>query len=143
MPDTGDGLPRAPSGYRLYEFEDPFEDHVGPLWLRREDKKISFAFRAEARHTNTGGTVHGGMLMTFADFALCATACGELVESERCVTVSFHCEFIAAASLGDLVEAQAEITRRARTLTFARGLVFVGDTTVLNFSGVTRRFQRT
>lgn len=135
-------VPEAPPGYRLYEYHDPFEDWVGPLWLNREGEHLKFAFPAMAKHCNTGGTVHGGMLMTFADFALCAIACGELIEQERCVTVSFNSEFVAAGRLGDLIEAEGEIVRRSRTLTFVRGQVFSGDKTLLNFSGVTRRFER-
>jgi uncharacterized protein (TIGR00369 family) len=111
--------------------------------LHRGGDELRFAFRASEKHCNTGGTVHGGMLMTFADFALCAIACGELIEQERCVTVSFNSEFVAAGRLGDFVEAGGEIVRRSRTLTFVRGQVFVGETTLLNFSGVTRRFPRT
>ena len=62
-----------PSDYQVYEYDDPFEDHVGPLGYKVVDGTITFAFLADARHRNTAGTVHGGMLMTFADFALCLT----------------------------------------------------------------------
>ena len=54
-----------PDGYRLFEYVDPFEDLVGPLSYEDEgDGKLRFAFVAEQKHANTGGQIHGGMLMT-------------------------------------------------------------------------------
>ena len=89
--------PALPPGYEPYAYEDPFEDHVGPLGYKIEGNRISFAFQADGRHANTSGTLHGGMLMTFADFALCLTAVWDQ-PGEKCVTVSCNCEFVAAAS---------------------------------------------
>ena len=63
-----------PEGYRKFEFIDPFEEHVGPLWYQDGDDALRFAFKATDKHANTAGQVHGGMLMTFADFARCLAA---------------------------------------------------------------------
>ena len=51
---------------------EPFEhDTAGPFYLKQEDDgSMVAAFRAERKHMNAGGVVHGGALMTFADFAL-------------------------------------------------------------------------
>ena len=131
-----------PPGYRAHPHFDPFEDRIGPLWLSDEGGDLRFGFGATAMHCNTGGTVHGGMLMTFADFALCTVGCWDVIETERCVTVSLNCDFVAAGREGDWIEARAEIVRRTRSLTFVRGLVSCGDRALLNFSGVARRFER-
>ena len=55
---------------------EPFEhDAAGPFYLREDENgKMVAAFRAERKHMNAGGVVHGGALMTFADFALFALA---------------------------------------------------------------------
>ncbi|MEO1189218.1 MAG: PaaI family thioesterase, partial [Pseudomonadota bacterium] len=55
---------------------EPFEhDTAGPFYMRQdEDGGMVAAFRAERKHMNAGGVVHGGALMTFADFALFALA---------------------------------------------------------------------
>ena len=127
-----------PSGYSKYAYDDAFEELVGPLGHKVEGDTISFAFRADARHRNTGDTVHGGMLVTFADFALCLTAVWNQPE-ERCVTVSLNSEFVAAGREGDLIESVCEVVRRTRSLTFVRGTLFVGDRTLLNFSGIVKR----
>ena len=117
---------------------------MGPLGYRVADGKISFAFHAQPHHRNTGDTLHGGMLMTFADFALCLTATWDQ-PGEKCVTVSFSGEFVAAGKPGELVESTCEVVRRTRSLTFVRGTVFVGDRVLVSFSGIVKRLpgQRT
>ena len=127
-----------PPGYREFDYDDPFEDQVGPLGYRVDDGTIRFAFRADERHANTGDTLHGGMLMTFADFALCLIATWDQ-PGEKCVTVTLNSEFVAAGRPGDLVESTGEVVRRTRSLTFVRGQVFVADRTLMNFSGIVKR----
>ena len=131
-------MTELPPGYQPYEYDDPFEDLVGPFGYRIEDGAISFAFLAGSQHCNTGDTLHGGILMTFADFALCLAATWDQ-PGERCVTVSFNCEFVAAAIPGDVVESTCEVVERMRSLTFVRGTLSVGTRVVLSFSGIVKR----
>ncbi len=130
-----------PEGYQKFEFIDPFEEHVGPLWFRDGDDGLRFAFEATDTHANTAGQGHGGMLMTFADFALCLAAIHGLA-GERCVTVSLSCEFTAPGEVGDLIESTAEVVRRGRSLTFVRGVITAGDRVLLNYSGIVKRLPR-
>tara|TARA_B100001123_G_scaffold434338_1_gene560731 strand:+ start:787 stop:1197 length:411 start_codon:yes stop_codon:yes gene_type:complete len=129
-----------PSEYQVYEYDDPFEDHVGPLGYKVVDGTITFAFLADARHRNTAGTVHGGMLMTFADFALCLTATWDQ-PGEKCVTVSCNSEFVAPGRPGDLIEASGEVVRRTKSLTFVRGQVYADDRILLNYSAIVKRIR--
>ena len=130
--------PALPNGYQAYAYEDPFEDLVGPLGYKVVDGTISFAFRADDRHRNTGGTLHGGMLMTFADYALCLTAVWDQ-PGEKCVTVACNCEFVAAGEPGELIEASGEVVRRTRSLAFVRGQIFTGGRVLLTYSGIVKR----
>ena len=129
-----------PSDYQVYEYDDPFEDHVGPLGYKVVDGTITFAFLADARHRNTAGTVHGGMLMTFADFALCLTATWDQ-PGEKCVTVSCNSEFVAPGRPGDLIEASGEVVRRTKSLTFVRGQVYADDRILLNYRAIVKRIR--
>ena len=99
-----------PPGYRLlekdspglrlsYDYNDPFEDLVGPFGYKVEDRRISFAFEAKSHHCNSSNSVHGGMLMTFADYAVCLTAIWDQ-PGQKCVTVSFNSEFPAIGKEG-------------------------------------------
>lgn len=134
---------QIPKGYQLFEFVDPFEEQVGPLCFKVDEAgRLRFAFEASPRHANSSGQIHGGMLMTFADFALCLVAI-QGMPGERCVTVSMNCEFTAPGEVGDFIESTAEVVRRARSLTFVRGQVTAGDRTLLNYSGIVKRRPRT
>ena len=62
------------AGWRTW-LRDSYESHTGPFWHRmEEDGSIRCAFRVEKKHLNGGGNVHGGCLMTFADYCLFAFA---------------------------------------------------------------------
>ena len=129
-----------PPGYKPYEYDDPFEELVGPLGHSIADGRITLAFEAGSHHCNTKSMIHGGMLMTFADYALCLTAVWDQ-PGEECITVSFNCEFVAAGRRGDIVESRGEVIRRTGSFAFVRGQVFVADRTLLNYSGVVKRLR--
>ena len=122
---------------------EPFEYHAaGPFYLRREeDGSMVAAFRAEHKHMNAGGVVHGGALMTFADYALFALALtGE--NDGYGVTVAFTSEFISGAKEGELIEARGEVVGGGRSLTFVRGLMTADGRPVLNFSGTIKKHHK-
>ena len=123
---------------------EPFEhDTAGPFYMRQdEDGKMVAAFRAQHKHMNAGGVVHGGALMTFADFALFALAhSGE--EDGYGVTVAFTSEFLAGALEGELIEARGEVMGGGKSITFVRGVITSNGRPVLNFSGtIKKRHQK-
>jgi uncharacterized protein (TIGR00369 family) len=119
---------------------EPFEhDTAGPFYMRQDDDgKMVAAFRAERKHMNAGGVVHGGALMTFADFALFALAhSGE--EDGYGVTVAFTSEFLSGAQEGELIEARGEVMGGGRSITFVRGVITADQRPVLNFSGTIKK----
>ena len=130
--------PEPPEGFRSFPYDDPFENHVGPFGYRREGDSIRFAFQSDGRHANTGGTLHGGMLMTFVDFALCLAAVWDQ-PGEKCVTVSCHCDFVGPGTPGAVIEATGEVVRRTRTLAFVRGQVYEGDRVLVTYTSIVRR----
>lgn len=121
---------------------DAFEDANGPFVYREEpDGSILCAFRAEPKHMNGGGFMHGGCMMTFADYAMFCISTKEL-ESGAAVTVSLNSEFIAPAKVGDLVTATGEIVKAGGSLIFLRGTVRAQGAPILTFSGVIKRIKR-
>lgn len=121
---------------------DPFETRSGPFYLRQdEDGSYVSAFRAEARHMNGAGFMHGGCLMTFADFALFAIATDTL-GGDHAVTLNLAGDFLGSVSEGALVEARGEVTRGGGKTIFVRGLVTGDGTPALSFTGIIRRLSR-
>ncbi|MBO6634461.1 MAG: PaaI family thioesterase [Parvibaculum sp.] len=126
------------AGYESWQGHDPFEDHAGPFFFKKhEDGRVTCAFEATPTHCNGGGFLHGGMLMTFADYSLFAI--GSDVLEGPAVTVSFSSEFTAAAGAGAFVEARGEMV-------FLRGQVYTGtgedERILLNFSGIVKRVKK-
>jgi acyl-coenzyme A thioesterase PaaI-like protein len=94
---------------------DNYEVTNGPFWHREENGTIRCAFRLEKKHMNGGGAVHGGCLMTFADYCLFALG-NKVLEAGRGVTLSFSSEFIDAAYEGELIEGLGEVVRAVHRL---------------------------
>ncbi|HEX5776135.1 MAG TPA: PaaI family thioesterase [Caulobacteraceae bacterium] len=129
------------AGWHFWGDGDPFEHQSGPFFFREEaDGTIRCAFRAEKKHMNGGGFMHGGCMMTFADYALFALAWKELNESYA-VTVSLNSEFISSGAVGDLVEATGEVVKAGGSLIFVRGTLTTGGRALMTFSGVIKKVK--
>lgn len=112
-----------PEGYsEAVPLVDPFEAYSFQSFRRtNEDGSVTYALPTDARHDNSNGVLHGGLLMTFADSVLgyCAwTACPP---NTWCVTVSQSSSFLRAGRVGDLIEVTPVVTRATRSMIFTRG----------------------
>lgn len=129
------------AGWRYWQ-GDPFESRAGPFFMRREDDgSYVSAFRTRASHMNGGGFLHGGCLMTFADFALFSIATEELA-GDQGVTMNLSGDFLGAAGPGALMEARGEVTRGGGKTIFVRGLITADGAPALSFTGIIRRLAR-
>ena len=119
---------------------DKAEDNLGPFFFKVEGDFIFTAFRVEERHCNAHESLHGGVMMTFADYTLCLAANGGAEESVA--TVSCNNEFTAPAHKGDLVLGKSEAVKRGRSLVFSRCELTVDDTIILISSAVIKLLKR-
>jgi len=120
---------------------DCFFVHTGPFWQRQElDGSIRCAFRIEKKHLNGTDTVHGGCLMTFADYCLFAIA-SPMLEGPA-VTANFAANFIDTAHEGDLIVGTGEIIRAGASLIFVRGQLMAGERILFTFSATMKRLKR-
>jgi uncharacterized protein (TIGR00369 family) len=101
-----------------------FVASLGPLWSRREGSGFAYALRAETRHANALGMIHGGLLSTLVDHAMLVNA-WEACARHACVTVSLEVRFVAAAAPGDLLIARGVVEEVGKVLVFASGTVDV------------------
>lgn len=127
------------AGWRTWAGLDPFEDQTGPFYFREDEAGgVRCAFRAEPRHMNGGGFMHGGCMLTFADFCLFAIA-WKVLDSAKAVTVSLNGDFVGPAKAGDLIEATGEVIRAGGSMIFVRGVMSTGGQPMLSFSGVIKK----
>jgi len=127
------------AGWVVSEPADTFNGLVGPYYYRQDGNgKVEVAFKAEKRHLNGGGSVHGGCLLTLADTSLFIFALPQL-EGGGAVTVQLDAQFQQPGRLGDIIIATGEITRAGKTLVFGRGELKCGDRLLLSFTGILAR----
>jgi len=134
----------APEGFRAVYENERFEDMIGPILFRDDSGTRVGGFRAEPKHCNGWGFVHGGMLTAFADAALTGidNFHREDPRAEGVVTVSLNCEFVASVRVGDWVECRGEVIRRGASLVFMQGRLTVGDRVVMTCSTVLKRIPK-
>jgi len=126
------------NGWRCWR-ADPFEQAAGPFHYRVDEQGPVAAFRAGPKHMNLGASVHGGCLMSFADFALFAIAADDIGEDGFAVTAAFTSEFLSGAKEGQLIEARGEVLRGGKSLIFVRGLMTADGKPCLNFSATLKK----
>jgi acyl-coenzyme A thioesterase PaaI-like protein len=129
------------AGWGRYD-TDPFENLTGPFYCRRDETgQMVCAFRAEARHMNGGGSMHGGCMATFADFAIFMIGVEDL-ECSGSVSSQLSTEFLGGADIGELIEARGEVTRAGASLVFVRGLAAAAGRPVFSFSSIIKKVRR-
>jgi acyl-coenzyme A thioesterase PaaI-like protein len=112
-----------------------FNELVGPIWARREGDVCVKGVLVTDKHLNFRGTLHGGMLATFADSVLGRTVV-DAVKPRPSATVQLDMHYVAPVRLGDFLEGRAEIIRVAGSLVFVAGRFSVGAGVVATANGV-------
>ena len=127
------------AGWSCYPGGDPFEDLAAPFYFRVDaDGTPRCAFRAERKHLNGGGFLHGGCAMTFADFALFVIA-RDVIDGSKTVTATFNGELVGTARAGQLVECRGDVVKAGRSMVFVRGLITCEGEPVMRFSSVLKK----
>ena len=135
-----DELKTPPRGFVQLQGISPAEDDIGPFYYLKDGASLRCGFRVRSKNCNGLGTVHGGVLMSFADYSSTMSALRGI--KENCATVSFNCQFMASARLDDWLEATAEVIQRTRSLCFLTGKVFLDGQPILTFQSVVKRLQK-
>ena len=109
----------VPEGFAVYPDQGPFLEDVGPIHVREDGGRRVLGIRAEHRHANHRGTVQGGLLATFADFALGRAIEADADDDKDRATVSLTVDFLKPCKPGDWIESRARVDRVGGTLAFA------------------------
>lgn len=150
MPDTAPSPAIDLARYSTFVPSDPFEDHIGPFYFRiegdtRTKNSVHCVLPTEPRHANYASGVHGGAILTLADYALCLVA-GRAADggsnSSFAMTVSIAVEFLNAGHVGAPLEARGEPLQVTGRLAFARGSVTQEGRIIALWSGVCRHVAR-
>ena len=111
---------------RDYQKRIPFIGLLGIATdeLGRGTAKLSLPVRAEL--TNSMGKVHGGVIMSLLDVALCTAARTLHPDSQGVITINLSTSFIGAAE-GERLLAEARVLKDGRSMSFVEGEVRNAD----------------
>lgn len=114
---------------------------IGPMLVRRESgATCRVRIDIAERHTNAGGTVHGGTILGFADVAMFAALYVLTgVDPIGSTTIDLSTQFVGAGSPRKPMDAVVELLRETRRLAFLRGKILQGERLVAAFSGTARK----
>jgi uncharacterized protein (TIGR00369 family) len=102
---------------REYQKKIPFVAHLRILTEKLGEGTAELSLPIEPHLTNSLGTVHGGVIMSLLDVALCTAARTLHPQSTGVVTIDMSTSFIGGGSGGTLV-AEARVLRDTKTMTF-------------------------
>jgi uncharacterized protein (TIGR00369 family) len=125
-----------PSGFEPFDNQGPFLEHIGPVHIRREGDGFVLGLLAEDRHANHRGTVQGGLLSTFADFALGRVIEADADDGRDRATVSLTVDYLKPAKPGDWIEARGRVDRVGGTLAFADCSLIVAEREIVRARAV-------
>jgi uncharacterized protein (TIGR00369 family) len=126
----------APPGFEPLFRTSPVLDLIGPLYSSGEGKQRVLGLRAEAKHCNSRGTVHGGMLATLADVALGYTMAFSTHPPGNLITANLTLDFAGTAKAGDWLEAHVDVQKQGSRLSFANCYIRVGEQRIVRASAV-------
>jgi acyl-coenzyme A thioesterase 13 len=125
-----------PAGFEPVSRTSPFADLIGPIYQKADANPLIFAIRAEARHCNVRGHVHGGVLGTLADIAMGYSTAFSTQPPTPIVTVNLSIDYAGKADQDDWIEVHTEVLKVGRNLAFANCHLQVGLVRIARASAV-------
>jgi uncharacterized protein (TIGR00369 family) len=105
---------------RDYQKKIPFLTHLKILTETLGEGEARLSLPIEPHLTNSIGTVHGGVILSLLDVALCTAARTLHPDSLGVVTIDMSTSFIGGGS-GKRLVAEARVMKDARTMSFVEG----------------------
>ena len=125
----------VPPGYEPLESTSAFHELVGPLYKMSTPDAFHVGMVVDAKHLNTHGIVHGGMICTLIDFAMGYAARFVTDPPRRLVTTNLSVDFAGNARPGDWIEARVDIMRPGTQVAFVNCFVYCGSERIARGSG--------
>lgn len=102
---------------------DVLENFLGLRITRLAEGRAACAMKAQPRHGNIYGTVHGGTLAAVSDFAM-GVAC--VTTGRRVVTIDMNVSYIKGAPAGSSLTAVGEVVSSGKRIMRAEGKIYSG-----------------
>lgn len=125
-----------PEGFVPLARSSPLLELLGPVYCRGNGLQLEIGLRADPRHANGRGTVHGGVLATLADIGMGYAMAFSSEPPLPLLTASMTLDYLGAVQVGDWIEVRLEHHKRGRQMAFATVSLTVGEKTVVRAHAV-------
>ena len=115
---------------RDYQKRIPFVSHLKILTETLGEGTARLSVPVEKHLTNSLGSVHGGVIMSLLDVALCTAARTLHPESVGVITINMSTSFIGAGS-GERLYADARVMKDGRSMSFVEAEAKNADGTLV------------
>jgi uncharacterized protein (TIGR00369 family) len=105
---------------REFQKRIPFVRLLGIVTDALGEGSAALSLVVEPQLTNSLGAVHGGVIMSLLDVALCTAARTLHPHSQGVITINLSTSFIGAGS-GDRLLAEARVLKDGRSMSFVEG----------------------
>src|SRR6185437_8406495 len=122
----------VPADFDLLANASVYSRYIGASYVRKEADGATLVQPTLPHMCNSGGALHGGYMMSFADSAV--TRAAGVVTGMAPTTVSFAAEFLAAGGANAPLVTRVEIPRHGKSLAFLRGLLEQNGKPLLSYS---------
>jgi len=128
--------PPPAEGWLLDDTPIPFMQLVGPVFYRQIEGAYEYGFTSKPDiHGNLHGRLHGGMIATFADYAL-GHSCWLDSNGIPHVTIHLGLDYMQAGLPGEWTSCRVQFVRKTRTLCFMRGEIYSGGKHLTTATGI-------
>ncbi|AZC56495.1 PaaI family thioesterase [Pseudomonas chlororaphis] len=128
--------PELPEGYAPLSRSSPLLELIGPVYCRGSGLQLEIGLRADSRHANGRGTVHGGILATLADIGMGYAMAFASDPPLPLITASMHLDYLGAVQVGEWIDVSLEHSKRGRQMAFATVTLQVGERVVARANAV-------
>ncbi|WPO49421.1 PaaI family thioesterase [Pseudomonas sp. S1Bt23] len=125
-----------PEGYAPLSRSSPLLELIGPVYCRGSGLQLEIGLRADHRHANGRGTVHGGILATLADIGMGYAMAFASDPPLPLITASMHLDYLGAVQVGEWIDVRLEHSKRGRQMAFATVTLQVGERVVARANAV-------
>jgi len=125
-----------PAGFEPIFRVSPISELLGPVYYKGVGYELSLGVRAQPKHANLRGSVHGGVLAAIADMALGYTLAFSTDPPAGLVTANLTIDYAGSAQVGDWLETRTDVQRQGGRLAFANCYIYVGEQRIVRASGV-------
>lgn len=123
-------------GFIRCDQDSGFSAHIGPFYQKPQGEGFIRALQLKDMHLNPEGVVHGGVLLSFADYVI-YRAIGDVTGHQmKFATIQLNSQFLAAAKAGDVLYGEGRIVRQTRSVIFAEGRLYTKQRDILTASGI-------